>query len=102
MTLSHPFPRIDVPLVDPDTGLINKHWIDFLRALWERTGAAYGGSITETEVLAASSIAGNTQEALLEFERKPPDALVLVPPADPQNDDIAKMALFNSLISDSF
>lgn len=102
MTLSHPFPKIDVPFVDLETGQINKHWVDFLRALWERTGAALGGSITQTELLSATSVAGFTQEALDAVDRQTPKALLLSPPPDPQNDDLAKMALFNSLMSDSF
>lgn len=100
MTLSHPFPRIDVPLVDPDTGLINKHWVDFLRSLWERTGAGLGGSVTDVELLSAAGVAGGTQEAIDALNSQVPRAVLFVPPADAQNDDIALMALFNTLMSE--
>lgn len=53
-----PFPQIDAPFThherDPEgnvtgDGLINQIWLQLLIQLWNRTGAAQGGSITDIE-----------------------------------------------------
>lgn len=47
------FPNITAPMVEARTGVINQVWLQFLRALWNRTGAQQGGASIQTGVVLA-------------------------------------------------
>ena len=60
-----PFPKLDAPLVDPETGLITQSWYFLLIRLWQMVGSSYtpaptGAVIkqTPTGLLAQDALTG--------------------------------------------
>lgn len=43
------FPQIGVPVVDPNTGILQQAWYQFLVNLWNRTGG--GGGLSPTPII---------------------------------------------------
>ena len=50
--LNQGFPSINMPFVDPETGVMNQTWYQFLIALWNRTGQGPGIDPMQAQVLA--------------------------------------------------
>jgi hypothetical protein len=46
MAQQQPFPTLDAPLVDPQTGTISLIWSRFFLSMWTRTGSATGNDST--------------------------------------------------------
>lgn len=68
MSLTQPFPNSQTPLVNPETGTVEKIWRNLLSTLWVRTGSGQGNglrpSLTNTpatgEVLLGTQLVGTT------------------------------------------
>lgn len=68
MSLLQPFPNSQTPLVNTQTGVVEKIWRNLLSTLWVRTGSGQGDgvrpSITNTpavgEVLLGTQTVGST------------------------------------------
>lgn len=51
MTTQQGFPQLAQRFVDPQTGILQQPWYNFLIALWNRTGGGAGVNITDIEIL---------------------------------------------------
>lgn len=50
------FPQLAQRFVDPQTGILQQPWYNFLLALWNRTGGGPGVSTSDLELLSATTL----------------------------------------------